>query len=176
MKLAEIKKLLDTNGYTFTETVVSSRSDFYREKGFKPSKDSGAFILLSIINPNHAKNIELIFGDDSSNPDFYDLEFGGFWYELFGCSDEELPEFLLGEIQTIVQGNAYIIFAMDGKNGRWFSDSIYYDLPDEEMNCMDEFHDALSKIHSPKGLWRKLIGRTDIYEIFNWTSYEKITK
>ena len=104
------------------------------------------------------------------------MEFGGFWYELFGCSDEELPEFLLGEIQTIVQGNAYIIFAMDGKNGRWFSDSIYYDLPDEEMNCMDEFHDALSKIHSPKGLWRKLIGRTDIYEIFNWTSYEKITR
>ena len=177
MKLIDVKKLLDDNGYTYTQTIVLSRADFYRQKGFNPSENTGAFVLLSINNPNHTKNIELIFGDDSDNPDFYDLEFGGFWYEMFGCLDEELPEYLLVEIQRIIQGNSYIIFATDAKkNGRWFFDAIYYDLPDEEMNCMDSFHNTLSKIKSPKSLWRKLIGRTDIYEIFNWTSYEKIVK
>lgn len=176
MKLIDVKKLLDDNCYTYTQTLVSSRAEFYRQKGFNPSEDTGAFVLLSIPNPNHTKNIELIFSDDSNNPDFYDLEFGGFWYEMFGCRDEELPECLLEEMQRIVCGNSYIIFATDAEKGGWFFDAIYYDIPDEEMNCMDSFHNTLSKIKSPKSLWRKLIGRTDIYEIFNWTSYEKIVK
>ena len=176
MKLADVKKLLNDNDYTYIEIIVPSRAEFYRQKGFNPSEDTGAFVLLSIPNPNHTKNIELIFSDDSDNPDFYDLEFGGFWYEMFGCRDEELPEYLLEEIQRIVCGNSYIIFATNAKNGGWFFDAIYYDLPDEEMNCMDAFHNTLSKIQSPKSLWRKLIGRIDIYEIFNWTSYERIVK
>ena len=177
MKLSDVKKLLDENGYTYTQTIVLSRADFYRQKGFNPCEDTGAFVMLTISNPNHTKNIELIFCDDSDNSTFYDLEFGGFWYEMFGCRDEELPEYLLEEIQRIVHGNSYIIFATDAnKNSRWFFDAIYYDLPDEEMNCMDALHKAVKKIKSPKSWWRKLTGRTDIYEIFNWTSYERIVK
>ncbi len=177
MKLSDVKKLLDENGYTYTQTIVLSRAEFYRQKGFNPSEDTGAFVLLSINNPNHTKNIELIFGDDSDNPDFYDLEFGGYWYELFDCEENYVAQELLTEIQRIINGNTHIIFATDAnKNGRLFFDAIYYDFPDEEMNCMDAFHKAVKKIKSPKSWWRKLTGRTDIYEIFNWTSYERIVK
>ena len=177
MKLSDVKKLLDENGYTYTQTIVLSRAEFYRQKGFNPSEDTGAFVLLSINNPNHTKNIELIFGDDSDNPDFYDLEFGGYWYGLFDCEENYVAQELLTEIQRIINGNTHIIFATDAnKNGRWFFDTIYYNLPDKEMNCMDAFHKAVKKIKSPKSWWRKLTGRTDIYEIFNWTSYERIVK
>lgn len=156
---------MDKSEYTYTETTVSNRAEFYRQKGFKTSDDTEAFILLSVINPNHTKNIDLIFADNSEEPDFYDLEFGGFCYEMFGCRDEELPQCLSEELQRIVRGEAYIIFASDAKTGRWFFDSIYYDLPDEEMNCMDEFHRALSKIRAPKSFWRKIAGRTDDMQI-----------
>ena len=78
MKLIDVKKLLDDNGYKYTQTIVPSRAEFYRKKGFSPSEDTGAFVLLSIPNPNHTKNIELIFSDDSNNPDFYDLELYNF--------------------------------------------------------------------------------------------------
>jgi len=176
VKLTDIKKLLDENGYTYTEITVSSRAEFYRQKGFKPTDDTGAFILLSVNNPNHDKNIELIFTDASEEPEFYDLEFGNFWYEMFGCRDEELPVYLSEEMKRIIQGEAYIIEATDAKTGRWFFDAIYYDLPDEDLNSMDEFHRTLSKIRAPKSLWRKLTGRTDVYEIFNWTNYERIVK
>ena len=44
MKLSDVKKLLDENGYTYTQTIVLSRAEFYRQKGFNPSEDTGAFV------------------------------------------------------------------------------------------------------------------------------------
>jgi hypothetical protein len=62
------------------------------------------------------------------------------------------------------------------KGVHWRWDGKYDDLPDAEMNSMDAFNNVVAKIKSPKSWWRKLTGRTDIYEIFNWTSYERIAK
>ena len=177
MKLIEVKKLLDDNNYTYAQTVIPNRAEFYRQKGFHPSIDTGAFALLTIPNPNHEQDIQIIFNDATENPDFYDLEFGGYWYELFDCEEELLPQELLTEIQRIVSGSTYVIFACIIKKGiHWKWDGVYYDLPDDEMNSMVAFQNTVSKIKSPKNWWKKLTGKTDVYEIFNWTSYERITK
>ncbi len=177
MKLSEVKKLLDDNSYTYTQTLIPSRAEFYRQKGFCPSIDAGAFTLLTIPNPNHKKDIQIIFNDATENPDFYDLEFGGYWYELFDCEEDHLPQELLTEIQRIVSGSTYVIFACAIKKGiHWKWDGVYYDLPDGEMNSMDAFRDAVSKIKSPKSRWEKITRKTNVYEIFNWTNYERITK
>ena len=174
MKLIDVKKLLDDNGYTYTQTIVSSRAEFYRQKGFNPSKDTVAFVLISIPNPNHQIDIQIIFNDATENPDFSDLEFGGYWYELFDCEEKHVAQELLIEIQRIINGSTHIIFASTVKNGvLWRWDGKYDNLSDAEMNT---FHNTVEKIKSPKSWWRRLTGRTDIYEIFNWTSYEKIIK
>ena len=177
MKLSDVKKLLDENGYTYTQTIVLSRAEFYRQKGFNPSEDTGAFVLLSIPNPNHQIDIQIIFNDTTENPDFSDLEFGGYWYELFDCEENYVAQELLTEIQRIINGNTHIIFASMVKKGvHWRWDGKYDVLPDTEMNSMYAFNNVVAKIKSHKSWWRKLTGRTDIYEIFNWTSYEKIIK
>ena len=106
MKLSDVKKLLDENGYTYTQTIVLSRAEFYRQKGFNPSEDTGAFVLLSIPNPNHQIDIQIIFDDTTENPDFSDLEFGGYWYELFDCEEKYVAQELLTEIQRIINGNS----------------------------------------------------------------------
>jgi hypothetical protein len=62
------------------------------------------------------------------------------------------------------------------KGVHWRWDGKYDDLPDAEMNSMDAFRNAVEKIKAPKSWWKRLTGNTYIYEIFNWTSYEKIEK
>ena len=177
MKLIDVKTLLDENGYTYTQTIVPSRAEFYRQKGFNPSEEAGAFVLLSIPNPNHQIDIQIIFNDATENSDFSDLEFGGYWYELFDCEENYVAQELLTEIQRILNGNTHIILASTVKKGmHWRWDGKYDDLPDAEMNSMDAFHKSVKKIKSPKSWWRRLTRKTDMYEIFNWTSYEKIVK
>lgn len=177
MKLVDVKKILDDNGYTYTQTIVSSRAEFYRQKGFYSSNEDGAFVLLSIPNPNHKIDIQIIFKDATENPDFINLEFGGYWYELFDCEEKDIKHEILTEIQSIMNGSTHIIFAYAVKNGRhWLWDGRYDDLPDAEMNSMDAFYNTVEKIKSPKSWWRRLTGKTDVYEIYNWTSYEKYIK
>lgn len=176
MKLTDVQKLLDENGYTYKASTVLSSLDFYRSKGFHPKAETGPFWLFSIPNPNHGKNIEIIFTDASDDPAFYDLEFGGYWYELFDCREENLPQELLEEIRRILSEQTYVIFATDARNGNWRGDFVYYDLPQEEMNDMAAFRRRISRIRAPKSLWRKLTGRTDAYEMFSWRTYQRIVK
>ena len=146
MKLIDVKKLLDDNGYKYTQTIVPSRAEFYRKKGFSPSEDTGAFVLLSIPNPNHQIDIQIIFNDATENSDSSDLEFGGYWYELFDCEENYVAQELLTEIQRILNGNTHIIFASTVKKGmHWRWDGKYDDLPDAEMNSMDAFHKTVKK-------------------------------
>jgi len=176
MKLEDVKQLLNENGYAYETKIVLSSLDFYGGKGFCPKTETGPFWLLTIPNPKHDKNIEIVFSDASDNPDFYDLAFGGFWYEMFGYRDEHLPRDLLDEIQRIVTGKANIIFATNAKTGKWFADQIYFDLPETDWNDMDDYKRTLSRISAPKSFGRKLMRRTDVYEIYNWFSYQKIIK
>ena len=176
MTLSEVQALLDQNGITYQLTTEQNRAVFYQRKGFFPSVDTGAFHLLTIPNPNHCKAIELIFEDDSPDSGFYDLEFGGYWYELWGWKEEGLAQDLLDEIKKILDGKAYVIFATDAKTGKWFASGLYCDMENPEWNDMDSFQKAVTRIKKPKSWWRKLIRRTDIYEIYNWNHYERIVK
>ena len=47
MKLIDVKKLLDDDGYKYTQTIVPSRADFYRQKGFTPSEIGARLAFLS---------------------------------------------------------------------------------------------------------------------------------
>ena len=176
MTLNEVQKLLNDNSINYNLITEPSRTEFYRKKGFRTTEDTGSFCLLTITNPHHTKDIEIIFADASKDPEFYDLEFGGYWYEMFGCLEEALPQTLLEEIQNIIAGRSHIIFAADAKTGKWFYNGLFCDAPEEEWNEMDSFRKTVAKIKKPKSLWRKLIGRTDTYEIFNWQHYEKVIK
>lgn len=176
MKMSEVQKLLSKNGIDYSISTEMSRAEFYRRKGFCPTEDTEAFRLLTITNPNHTKEIEIIFTDASDDPEFYDLEFGGYWYEMFGCIEAELPQSLIDEIQSILCGRAWVIFATDAKTGKWFFTGLYCDTIEEEWNDMERLHKTLAKIKKPKSLWRKFIGRTDVYEIFNWQNYERVIK
>lgn len=176
MTLSEVQALLDQNGIAYHLTTEPNRATFYQWKDFSPSDDTGAFHLLTIPNPNHSKGIELVFEDNSSDADFYDLEFGGFPYELWRWEEEGFAQALLDEIKNILDGRVYVINATDAKTGEWFADAVYYDLEDPEWNDMDSFQKKVTRIKKPKSWWRKLIRRTDIYEIFNWNHYEKIVK
>lgn len=176
MKLNEVQQLLKENNYQYEVSVIPNRAEFYRQKGFHATEDTSAFLLLTITNPNHKINIEIVFDGDSDVAEFYDLEFGGYWYGMFGYLDEELPHMLLEEIQNITDGKSYVIFAANAKTRKWFYSGLFCDTPEEEWNEMDQFRKAVEKIKAPKSLWRKLIRRTDIYEIFNWQHYENVVK
>ena len=132
--------------------------------------------MITISNPDHDKNIELIFDSDEDNPNFYDLDFGGYCYELFDCNEDDIANQLIKEIKDIISGNVYIIYARNAKSGEWFFDGCFFDSPDEDENTMDEFQNLIARIRSPKSWLRKIIKRIDQYEIFNWNSYECVIK
>ena len=71
--------------------------------------------MLSIPNPNHQIYIQIIFSDTTNNPDFNDLEFGGYWYELFDCEENYVAQELITEIQRIINGNTHIILLVWSK-------------------------------------------------------------
>lgn len=176
MTLREVQLLLDQNGIIYHVITEPNRAAFYQKKGFSSSDDTGAFHLLTIPNPNHSKAIELIFMDNSSDAEFYDLEFGGYGYDMWGWKEEDLAQELLDEIKTILNGRAYVIFATNAETGKRITDRLYCDMEDPEWKDMHSFQKAVARIKKPKSWWRKRIRRTNIYEIFNWNSYEKVVK
>ena len=175
MRLNEVKLLLDKENIGYSLSVIENKASYYHAKGFFRVKDTDPFLLLTIKNSNHNKNIEILFRNDEENPEFCDLEFGGHWYELFDCSESQLPYELLKEINAIISNNVYIIFARDAKSQAWVFDMSFYDLP-EEQNDMRDFHRILQKIKKPK-LWQKLSwGKRRVYEVFNWEHCECFIK
>lgn len=175
MRLNEVKLLLDNYNIGYSISVIENKATFYRSKGFFHVKDSAPFLLLTIPNINHNKNIEIHFKSDECNPEFSDLEFGGHWYELFDCSEAQLSFELMKEINAILSNQVYIIFAKNTKTQAWIYDMSFYDLP-EEQNDMDDFQRILQRIKKPK-LWQRLLwGQKRTYEIFNWENYECIER
>jgi len=173
MRLSELQKLLDDNGYTYETRIVSSSIEFYKGKGSSSKTEHGPFWLLTIPNPNHSVGIDFIFKDASDSPELYDMEFGGYCHEYFDWHDEALPQVLLDEIFRIVSEQAYVICA---ESGCMHFNGIYYNVPDEEMNDMDEFRRCLSKISAPKRFWQKLIGQKKVYKVYSWKTYQKIVR
>lgn len=176
MKWNEVKNLLEHNGLEYKSSRVENIGEHHRQQGFLKSKENHAIKMITIPNPYHDKNIELIFDSDGENPKFYDLDFGGYCYELFDCNEDDIEKQLIKEIKDIISGNVYIIFARNVKSGEWFFDGCFFDSPDEDENTMDEFRDLIARIRSPKSWIRKITKRIDQYEIFNWNSYECVIK
>lgn len=176
MKLSEVKLLLEESRYNYELTIVPSRSEFYRSKGLYPTEDIGAFYVITIPNPNHKMDIQIIFMDDAEDSDFYNLEFGGYWFELFDCPEELLKDTLLNEIQDIINGRIYLIVGKDYQKDRWFFDHRFDDSLEEENNSMEAFYKNVKKINTPKNWWQKLTQKVYSYEIYNWYNYEKVVK
>lgn len=87
MRLNELQRLLIEKDIQCTLSVVEPcRSEFYEKRGYQPGENRAPFCLITIKNPNHDKNIEIIFADNSNDSEFLDLGFGGFWYELGGMT------------------------------------------------------------------------------------------
>lgn len=161
MKLDVIKRLLDNNKIEYRISGVERQ---------------GIFRLMTILNPNHEKHIELTFNSADDNPDFVDMEFGGYWYEFFDFKEEYISSQLLKEIKNIMDGRTYIIMAWNEKSGAWLGDACFLDSNDEDESSMDEFRKSLKKIREPKSWLQKITKRTTRYEIFNWNSYESVVK
>lgn len=162
MRLDEVKILLDKNGIPYELT-------------FEQPRDTP--LKLTISNPNHPKDVNIIFCDGTENPVFYDLEFGGYWFDMFGCKEDEAGQYLIDSIQEILEGEFWIIYSKYVRKGVPFNlSALYWDSSDEEWNNMDALRKTVAKIKAPKRWWKKLAGKTEIYEIFNWTSYERIVK
>lgn len=178
MKFTEIQTLLNNNNIKYTISYNVSKIEFYSQKGFnqKHIKKDEYVNLIIIDNPNHEKNIELIFDSNTENPNFVDLEFGEYSFELFDRSEDDISVSLLDEIINIIHGNVYIIFARNAKNNKWFFDACFYDSPIDEENDMEEFKKLLEKIHAPKHWLSKITKRVDKYEIYNWEKYNCIIK
>ena len=76
-------------------------------------------------------------------------------------------QMLLNEIQKVVSGQTYVIFDRLERKGTCFFTGMYEDSGEEEPNSMEEFRKTVAKIKAQKSWWRELIGRTDVYQIFN---------
>lgn len=176
MNLSEVQAMLEQNRIDYDLVMVSDRMLFYRKQGFPAICNSEPFRMITIPNPNHSKEIHLIFDDASSEPEFQDLEFGEFGYELWQNDSDTLKDELLAEIKRIMAGNTYVIFATNAKTGKWYYDAAFSKSENPNEDDMDEFHKAVTRIRHPKKWWNKLIGRIDAYEIFNWQNYERIIK
>lgn len=179
MRLTEVEKLLKENNIPFTLTVKSCRQ-YVRKRGLLGKRQElRVYALFTIPNPNHEKNIEIIFEDDSENLKFSDLKFGEYDYEMFCLEEEDLLQDVLKEIKDIQSGKVWVIRATDAKTGVWFFDEIFYDgdeNDEDDWNDMDDLYKIISRIRKPKSLWSKITGRSSCYEIYNWDTYEKIIK
>ncbi len=163
MTLTDVQELLAQEGLSYVKTSVSHGAQ--------------TWLALRIPNPHHGKHIHLLFEGDSPDPRFYDMEFGDYDYEFFDFKDVYLKESLLQAIREVLEEHTYIIIGkVQRKDVRFRWDGAYSDVPEEELNTMDEFHRAMERIRKPKSLWAKLTGKTNIYRIYTWKTYEEIRK
>ena len=95
----------------------------------------------------------------------------------FEFSNIQKVVFIENSIQEILEGEFWIIYSKYVRKGVPFNlSALYWDSSDKEWNNMDALRKMVAKIKAPKRWWKKLAGKTEIYEIFNWTSYDRIVK
>ena len=164
MKLSQVAHLLQQAGISWESAIVQISRD---------AKHTTPALQLTIPNPNHHIDLRLVFRDASEDPEFDDLEFGDYFFELFDCQKEYLHQELMQDIQNVISGQLHLIV---GTSGNAAFQCAFLDAPEEELNDMDSYHKQLAKIQKPKSLWKKPFGKRWKYEIFNWTAYRVITK
>ena len=175
MTLSEAKELLKENNIPFSETCFSSISEFclHIDPYVKCICNNTPVISLTVKSNNGQKNIELEFIDENNDGNYslYDLWFGGFSYEFFVYEEECLRQSVLYEINRIISNNMIFIVANDLKKKKWLGDACF-DLREAE----DDFGKSMQRIKKPKSFISKLTKSQELYEIYDWNTYQRIIK
>ena len=188
MTLIQAKELLSSHCIEFTEMEFASEADFYDHIlpfSYAPKANDHKLYALIIQSNNGNKHITLEFIEKKGEYVFSDLWFGAFTYEyLFdgviendSYSLQEIQEMLMDDIQAIIKNRIAFITVTNPKTKQLISDS-QFDRSDADDAYFGEkgFQRAIGNIRKkPTLLWR-LLGIRRQYEIYDWNSYECITK
>ena len=179
MTLSQTKELLKSNFIQFTEMEFANEVDFLNHISQLPYTKKAKehkFYALIIQSNNGKRHVELEFEEKNGEYVFWDLWFGDFCFEYFLCDSINCAS-LVEEIQEIMNGNHTIIVVSNPKTKQWLSDS-YFDRNDIDDDMFGEigFQKAMKRIRQKKTFWEKLFGFNRNYEIYDWNTYECITK
>ena len=179
MTLSEVKEILRSNSILFQECEFANEADFINHifpfaytKGTKEQK----YYALIIHSNNEKMHLILQFEEKNGDFVFFDLYFGDFCFEYFWWDSINCAS-LVEEIQEIMNGNHTIIVVSNPKTKQWLSDSCF-DRNDIDDDMFGEigFQKAMKRIRQKKTFWEKLFGFNRNYEIYDWNTYECITK
>ena len=179
MTLFEAKKLLTENGLAFEISEFEDEATYWRHTMLFPCTKNARnckVIALIISSNNGKKNIELQFNAVDDDFLFEELHFGDFCFEMFDYKEEMLANDLLKHINKIKGGAFSVIVANDLKNKKWLADSSFDLKDDDDLFGKHGFEKAIQQIHAPKGFISKLLKTKKQYEIYDWNTYECITK
>lgn len=179
MTLNDAKMLLSENNIDFCLCEYKNEAVYWHHRALFPYTKNARnckVITLVIASNNQNKNIELQFNDIGSEFCFEELSFGDYCFEMFDYSEEMLADDLLDRIKEIQSGNFVVMIANDLKNRRWLGDACF-DLNDED-DAFGQigFEKAMKRIQKPKGIISKLLKSQKQYEIYDWNTYQCITK
>ena len=179
MTLFEAKKLLTENGLAFEISEFEDEATYWHHTMLFPYTKNArnCKVLALIISSNNGKkNIELQFNAVDDDFLFEELRFGDFCFEMFDYKEEMLENDLLDHINEIKGGAFSVIVANDLKNKKWLADFSFDLKEDDDLFGKHGFEKAVQKIHAPKGFISKLLKTKKQYEIYDWNTYECITK
>ena len=133
--------------------------------------------VIVISGKNGHKDIELQFNETENGPVFEDLFFGGYSYELFDCTEDILPDEVIRDIHSILQGQVTVIEAYDLKSCRRIADSIFV-RSDHSDPLFGEpgYQKAMEKIHKPLSFFKKIFHVKEQYEIYDYENYQCVIK
>jgi len=180
MTLDEAKTLLNLNGIPFGELHFGSLKEFRLHMSpFDSSEEAEPYAIrvLVICSRNGHKNIELQFADKNNDGSFtfIDLYFGQYFFELFDCEEELLPQSIVDEIEGIMSGSIVVIVCNDLKKRRWYGDAIF-DKRDNDGFGLPGYEKAMRKIEAKKTLAQMIRRTKRQYEIFDWNTYRLVVK
>ena len=172
MTLEETKKLLSSHNIPFQPMTFQNEEEYWRHIALytcvKNAKNSKV-LALEIPSANGKKNIELQCNDTDGVFRFVDMRFGDYCCELFDCTESELTDCLIDEIQSVMSGRIVIISANDLKRKSWLGDACF-DYEDAG------FQKAIGKIEKKKRFFAAVLCSKNQYEIFDWNTYRKVIK
>ena len=176
MTLSQVKEMLQSQALPFTECTFENEADFLHHiSSFANTKNTNQnkFYGLMIHSNNEKTHITLEFEEKNNEYVFLDLWFGDVCFEI-GIED---CAFLLDEIRNIATGKRTVISVTNPARKQWLSDTVF-DRNDSDDDVFGEigFQKAMKQIRRKKTFWEKLFGFNRCYEIYDWNTYECVTK
>ena len=178
MTLNEVKNLLTEQNISFSEQCYPSVGEYYRHLSpFANLKNAPEYrvMVLVILSRNGHKDIELQFVERGDGYEFEDLYFGAYSYELFGCLEADLPQFLVEEIADIMADDVVVITVNDLKKKKWRGDAVYSKKENDAFG-LPGLKRAMTRIHGKKSLLSDILGSKIQCEIYDWNTYQCVIK